>query len=77
MLMRINNSFIETVYDHKSFEDLVDKYMGSEAADYYKKEYERQTKTIERIRKIVCDLSKCCIDLEDILDEYEYEQEER
>ncbi|MDD6716942.1 MAG: hypothetical protein PUF49_11320 [Firmicutes bacterium] len=63
MLMKINN-FIETVYDHKSFEDLVDKYMGSEAADYYKKEYERQTTAIERIRN----------DLKDFLDEYEQEE---
>ena len=35
MVMEINHR-PETVLNHHDFEDLIDKYMGSEAANYYR-----------------------------------------
>ena len=72
MIMEINHR-PETVLNHYDFEDLIDKYMGSEAADYYRDSMKELLSCIHECNKAAAvygDIETAKL-TEEILNEYE------
>lgn len=58
----------ETIFDDRDFEDLLDKYISSEAADYYRDRIEELTGEYE---ETIDELKERIKELEEELDEQE------
>ena len=55
--IRIENSShsCEVFFDDRDFEDILEKYLGNEAADYYRNRIDQLTKEIERLKEVNSD----------------------
>ena len=49
-MLTMNNGRPETILSSRDFEDLIDKYMGSESANHYHEQ-------IEQLSECICELS--------------------
>ena len=79
--MRLKNGMVETVSCPRDFENLIDKYLGAECADYYNRQMEELSMTIKDIyadyvcdmaRSMLCDTVKVWEELEEVLLKYGY-----
>lgn len=46
-MLTLSNGRPETIFSPKDFEDLIDKYMGSDCADYYREQVKALTERLE------------------------------
>lgn len=55
--IRIENSTrsCEVIFGDRDFEDILEKYLGNEAADYYRNRIDQLIKEIERLKEVNSD----------------------
>ncbi len=49
-MLTMNNNYPEVIISPRDFEDLIDKYMGRDSANYYERQIETLTRQIESLR---------------------------
>lgn len=54
-VLQMSNGRPETILSSKDFEDLVDKYMGMDCANYYQNQIEQLSECIESLASYVND----------------------
>ena len=79
--MRLKNGMVETVSCPRDFENLIDKYLGAECADYYKAQMKELSTTIKGlyvdcacygVKASLGDNVKEWEELEEVLSKYGY-----
>lgn len=48
-VMKLANGSIETILSERDFEDVLDKYLGSEAADYWHDHFKNYDEAMEKL----------------------------
>lgn len=74
-VMKLANGSVETIMNEKDFEDVLDKYLGTEAADYFHslfKDYDE----VKALQEKVEELESKVEDLEFDLDNQKYKYKE-
>lgn len=72
-MLTLSNGRPETIFSPKDFEDLIDKYMGSDCADYYREQVKALTEQLEKDYWFFDKYEAKCI--EEVLKEYGYYQQ--
>lgn len=85
-VMKLANGSIETILNERDFEDILDKYLGSEAADYWHEhfenydeaiskaeDYEDKCLRVEELEREKAELEDRITDLENKLEELQHE----
>ena len=85
-VMKLANGSIETILNERDFEDILDKYLGSEAADYWHEhfknydeamskaeDYEDKCLRVEELEREKAELEDTITNLENKLEELQHE----
>ena len=81
-VMKLANGSVETILNEKDFEDILDKYLGTEAADYFHslfKDYDEVKVLQEQVEELESKVEDLEFDLNNQKDKYkeleaEYEE---
>lgn len=81
-VMKLANGSVETILNEKDFEDVLDKYLGTEAADYFRslfKDYDEVKALQEKVEELESKVEDLDFDLYSQKDKYkeleaEYEE---
>ena len=81
-VMKLANGSVETILNEKDFEDILDKYLGIEAADYFHslfKDYDEVKALQEKVEELESKVEDLEFDLDSQKDKYkeleaEYEE---
>ena len=57
-MLTLNNGRPETILSSKDFEDLIDKHMGMDCANYYQKQIEQLSELIRDVHSTVKEVLK-------------------
>jgi hypothetical protein len=71
-MLMMNNGRPETILSPKDFEDLIDKYMGLESANYYQNQIEQLTSLIKELAEGYADDKFYLREVEEVLKKYGY-----
>ena len=81
-VMKLANGSVETILNGKDFEDILDKYLGTEAADYFHslfEDYDEVKALQEKVKELESKVEDLEFDLDSQKDKYkeleaEYEE---
>ena len=62
-VLKLSDSKVETLFDDRDFEWLIDKYMGYEAAQYFRELMNKVEDEKEKLRSIRSDITDQTLDL--------------
>ena len=78
-VMKLANGSVETIMNERDFEDILDKYLGTEAADYFHslfKDYDDVKALQEKVEELESKVEELEIDLDNQKDKYKELEEE-
>jgi molecular chaperone GrpE (heat shock protein) len=71
--MKLANGSVETILNEKDFEDILDKYLGTEAVDYFQKKVEELESKVEDLEFDLDNQKDKYKELEEEYEEYRIE----
>ena len=78
-VIKLANGSVETILNEKDFEDILDKYLGTEAADYFHslfKDYDEVEELQEKVEELESKVEDLEFDLDNQKDKYKELEEE-
>ena len=78
-VMKLANGSVETILNEKDFEYILDKYLGTEASDYFHslfKDYDEVEELQEKVEELESKVEDLEFDLDNQKDKYKPMQEE-
>ena len=78
-VMKLANGSVETILNERDFEDILDKYLGTEAADYFHNlfsDYEEAKAVQDKVEELESKVEDLQFDLEHQKEEYKHLEEE-
>ena len=73
-VMKLANGSVETILNERDFEDILDKYLGTEAADYFHNlfsDYEEAKAVQDKVEELQFDLEHQKEEYKNLEEEYE------
>ena len=78
-VIKLANGSVETILNEKDFEDVLDKYLGTEAADYFHslfKDYDEVKELQEKVEELESKVEDLEFNLDNQKDKYKKLEEE-